>query len=134
MSLVNLNIHPRTACGKNENRRTRAAGRVPAVLYGKGRTTIMIELDNHDFELALKHLGGRSAIFQLHQEGMEEGHIALLREVQRHPVRDQILHVDLLEVPKGQPVGGNQLPAARPARVRGARRHRSAAERQDLRP
>lgn len=104
MSLVNLNIHPRTTAGKNENRRTRAAGRVPAVLYGKGRTTASIELEGHAFEVALKHLGGRSAIFQLHQAGMEEGHIALLREVQRHPVNDKILHVDLLEIPRGQPV------------------------------
>lgn len=104
MSLVNLNIHPRTTAGKNENRRTRAAGRVPAVLYGKGRPTASIELDGHAFEVALKHLGGRSAIFQLHQAGMEEGHIALLREVQRHPITDRILHVDLLEIPQGQPV------------------------------
>ena len=102
MSLVNLNIHPRTTAGKNENRRTRAAGRVPAVLYGKGRATASIELEGHAFEVALKHLGGRSAIFQLHQAGMEEGHIALLREVQRHPVSDMILHVDLLEIPQGQ--------------------------------
>lgn len=104
MSLVNLNIHPRTTVGKNENRRTRAAGRVPAVLYGKGRPTATIELEGHAFEVALKHLGGRSAIFQLHQAGMEEGHIALLREVQRHPISDMILHVDLLEIPQGQPV------------------------------
>lgn len=104
MSLVNLNIHPRSTVGKNENRRTRAAGRVPAVLYGKGRPTATIELEGHAFEVALKHLGGRSAIFQLHQAGMEEGHIALLREVQRHPINDMILHVDLLEIPQGQPV------------------------------
>ena len=105
MSLVNLNIHPRTTAGKNENRRTRAAGRVPAVLYGKGRPTASIELEGHAFEVALKHLGGRSAIFQLHQAGMEEGHIALLREVQRHPVSDMILHVDLLENAQGQTMG-----------------------------
>lgn len=104
MSLVNLNIHPRTSVGKNENRRTRASGRVPAVLYGKGRPTATIELEGHAFSVALKHLGGRSALFQLHQAGMEEGHIALLREIQRHPVSDEILHVDLLEIPQGQPV------------------------------
>ncbi len=104
MSLVNLNIHARTTVGKNENRRTRAAGRVPAVLYGKGRPTASIELEGHAFEVALKHLGGRSAIFQLHQAGMGEGHIALLREVQRHPITDRILHVDLMEIPEGQPV------------------------------
>jgi large subunit ribosomal protein L25 len=104
MSLVNLNIHPRTTVGKNENRRTRAAGRVPAVLYGKGRDTATIELEGHAFEVALKHLAGRSAIFQLHQAGMESEHIALLREVQRHPITDRILHVDLMEIPQGQPV------------------------------
>jgi large subunit ribosomal protein L25 len=104
MGLVNLNIHPRSSTGKNANRRTRAAGRIPAVVYGRDRATDLVELDTHDFTVALNHLGGRAAIFSLEQEGVEEEHIALMREVQRNPVTDEVLHVDLMEIPRGVPV------------------------------
>lgn len=104
MGLVNLTVHPRSTTGKNANRRTRAAGRVPAVLYGHGRETVTIELEEHAFSVALTKLAGRSAIFALEQEGTGDGHIALLREVQRNPVTDRILHVDLMEIPRGKPV------------------------------
>lgn len=104
MGLVNLNIHPRSTTGKNANRRTRAAGRVPAIVYGKDRDNELVELDTQDFTVALFRLGGRAAIFNLEQEGVEEEHIALLREVQRNPVTDEILHVDLMEIPRGVPV------------------------------
>jgi large subunit ribosomal protein L25 len=104
MGLVNLTVHPRTTTGKNANRRTRAAGRVPAVLYGHGRAAENIELEAHAFGVVLSKLAGRSAIFALHQEGVEDGAIALLREVQQHPVTDVVLHVDLMEIPRGVPV------------------------------
>lgn len=104
MGLVNLTIHPRSTTGKNANRRTRAAGRVPAVLYGHGRQTETIELEEHAFSVAMTKLGGRSAIFSLQRAGVSDDHIALLREVQRNPVTDQVLHVDLMEIPRGEPV------------------------------
>jgi len=104
MSLVNLTIHPRTTQGKNANRRTRAAGRVPAVVYGRGRENEMVELDAHAFGVIMSHLAGRSAIWQLSKEGADEGTMALVREIQRHPVSDEILHVDLMEIPAGEPV------------------------------
>jgi len=104
MGLINLTIFPRSTSGKNENRRSRSAGRLPAVLYGKDRDSEKIELDTHDFGVALSHLAGSSAIFTLKQEGVQDGAIALLREVQKHPVTDQLLHVDLMEIPRGVPV------------------------------
>jgi large subunit ribosomal protein L25 len=104
MGLVNLNIYPRSTTGKNANRRSRAAGRLPAVVYGHDRTTETLELDAHQFQVAMFRLAGRSAIFSLTQEGVEEEHIALMREVQRNPVTDEVLHVDLYEIPRGQDV------------------------------
>jgi len=104
MGLVNLTIHARSTTGKNENRRSRAAGRLPAILYGKGRPTENIELDSHELGVALLHLGGHSAIFSLEQEGRKDECIALLREVQKNPVTDEVLHVDLMEIPRGEPV------------------------------
>ncbi|MDX2474626.1 MAG: 50S ribosomal protein L25, partial [Candidatus Krumholzibacteria bacterium] len=104
MGLVNLNIHSRSTTGKNANRRSRAAGRLPAVVYGNDRTTETLELDAAEFRAAMTRLHGRSAIFSLHQEGVEGEHIALMREVQRNPVTDEVLHVDLYEIPRGQNV------------------------------
>jgi len=104
MGLVNLNIFPRTTTGKNANRRSRAAGRLPAVVYGHDRETEVLELDAYEFKVAMTRLAGRSAIFSLSQEGVQDEHIALMREVQRNPVTDEVLHVDLYEIPRGQDV------------------------------
>lgn len=105
MGLVNLEIIPRSTKGKNENRRLRAAGRIPAVVYGKERESMMVELEARPFNLALSHLAGRSAIFSLALgEATDDDAIALLREVQRNPCTDEILHVDLMEIPRGRAV------------------------------
>ncbi len=105
MGLIKIEISPRTAKGKNENRRTRAAGRIPAVVYGKDRAAEMFELDTKDFGKILKKLQGRAAIFSLIEgEPTDDDSIALLREIQRNPCTDEILHVDLMEVPRGVPV------------------------------
>ncbi len=104
MGLVSLNVFPRATTGKNANRRTRAAGRIPAVVYGNDRDAETLELVEREFHLAMTHLAGRSAIFSLLREGVEEEHIALLREVQRNPVTDEVLHVDLYEIPRGHVV------------------------------
>ena len=101
MGLINLEIFPRSTTGKNANRRTRAAGKVPAIIYGKDRAPANMELDAHSFGVLLSHMSGSSAIFRLIQEGVTEEAIALLREVQQNPVTDEILHVDLLEIPRG---------------------------------
>lgn len=104
MGLVSLNIMPRGTKGKNANRRTRAAGHIPAVVYGNDRDSENIELDTHEFTVAMARLAGRSAIFSLLQEGVEEEHIALMRELQRNPVTDEVLHVDFYEIPRGHAV------------------------------
>lgn len=101
MGLVNLEIKPRSTFGKNANRRNRASGQIPAVLYGKDRETENVELETHSFRVALMRLAGRTAIFSLNGD---EENIALLREVQRNPVTDEILHVDLMTIPRGVPV------------------------------
>lgn len=101
MGLISLEVKPRSTFGKNANRRTRAAGHIPAVLYGKDKETESVELNAHSFGVALMHLAGHTAIFSINGD---EENIVLLREVQRNPVTDQILHVDLLSIPRGVPV------------------------------
>lgn len=104
MSLVKINVHPRTTKGKNENRRTRAAGHVPAVLYGPDRPAIAVQLERHEFTRALQKAHGRTVIWDLQLDDGSDRPLALMRELQQHPVTDEILHVDLFEIPRGVPV------------------------------
>lgn len=104
MALVKINVYPRTTAGKNENRRTRAAGFTPAVLYGSGREATMVQLNTHEFTRILQKNAGRSVIYDLQLEGASDQPLALLREMQRHPVTDEIRHVDLFEIPRNVPV------------------------------
>jgi len=104
MGLVKLNVYPRESTGKNENRRTRAAGQTPAVLYGNDREATSVQLDTVEFMRILKKTGGRSVIYDLNLEGEAENPLALVREMQVHPVSDVVFHVDLYEIPRGVPV------------------------------
>lgn len=104
MALVELNVYQRQAVGKNANRQLRAAGRIPAVIYGNNKKTSSIELDSLEITRLLASAAGSSVIFALKQEGSDEDVIALLREIQRNPVNDRVLHVDLFEIPRGKPI------------------------------
>jgi large subunit ribosomal protein L25 len=102
MGLINLEAYPRATVGKNENRRTRVAGRTPANIYGNERTEAMsLELDTVELKKALLK-GGRNPLFNLSIAG--EDCVAMVREMQKHPVTDIIFHMDLLEIPLGQPM------------------------------
>lgn len=104
MGLVKIHVYNRETTGKNENRRTRAAGHIPAVLYGNERESTKVQLDITEFTRIMQKTGGRSVIFDLDLEGESENPIALVRELQQHPVSDEFIHVDLLEIPRGMPV------------------------------
>jgi large subunit ribosomal protein L25 len=101
MSEYQLAAESRTGTGKGAARRVRAAGRVPAVLYGHGIKPEHLSIDAREFGQALRS-GGANALLQL-QLGSDR-HLALAREVQRHPVRGTFTHVDFLVVRRGEKV------------------------------
>ena len=101
MSEYQLTAEPRTDTGKGAARRIRASGRVPAVLYGHGIKPEPLSVDARDFSQALRS-GGANALLQL-QFGSDR-HLALAREIQRHPVRGSYIHVDFLVVRRGEMV------------------------------
>ncbi len=104
MGVIQLNVHPRATTGKNANRRTRAGGRIPAVIYGVRRQPTTCEVDAAEFAKAIVGHGGRGAVFALNEAGAAQPTIALLREMQRHPVADWIYHIDLFEIPADRPI------------------------------
>ncbi|MGW6131961.1 50S ribosomal protein L25/general stress protein Ctc [Cellulomonas sp. NPDC055163] len=99
MSEVKLVATTRTDFGKGAARRTRRAGRIPAVLYGHGSDPLHVSLPGHETFLALKHA---NALFAIEIDG--ETTLAITKDVQREPVRNVIEHVDLLIVKKGETI------------------------------
>ena len=97
---IKLTAEVRDEFGKGAARRIRRADKIPAVLYGKGAEPIHITLPGHETMLALRHA---NALIGLQMaDGSER--LALPKQVQRHPVRSEIEHVDLLIVHRGQKV------------------------------
>jgi large subunit ribosomal protein L25 len=100
VSEVRIAAEPRTEFGKGAARRTRRAGKVPAVLYGHGTDPRHISLPGHDLMLALK-----TPNVLLRVEGLEGGSaLALPKDVQRDPLKGFLEHVDLLMVRRGEKV------------------------------
>ena len=89
MGLVELTISPRSTTGKNANRRTRAAGQIPAVLYGSGKASTNVVVDANELRKIMAGQSGHSVIFALQQEGVDEQPIAGVAMIQstypRHP-------------------------------------------------
>ena len=100
MPEVRIEAEPRTEFGKGAARRTRRAGRVPAVIYGHGAEVRHLSLPQHELMLALKT---PNVLIRL--EGLPgRAGLALPKAVQRDPIRGSIEHVDLIEVRRGEKV------------------------------
>jgi large subunit ribosomal protein L25 len=88
--------------GSSEARRLRAAGRVPAVLYGHGIDPITLTVNSRQLRAALTSESGLNALISLDVEGTR--HLAMARQLQRHPVRRSIDHVDFVVVRRDEVV------------------------------
>ena len=94
---LTLAAEKRTEFGKGAARRARAAGQIPAVLYGHGTDPVHVLLPGHDTMMALKH---SNALLTIKLD--KDSELAIAKDVQRDPVRRIIEHVDLLLVKKGE--------------------------------
>jgi large subunit ribosomal protein L25 len=99
---VTLGAARRSDAGKGAARQLRLGGRIPAVIYGHGREPQSLSLGEAELERVLKGLEVGSALFDLDVEGTPVK--ALVREIQRHPFRAKILHVDFLEIHAGEKI------------------------------
>ncbi len=101
MADFRLVAEARTEFGKGSARRTRRAGRVPAVLYGHGQDVVHLSLPAREFAAVLRN-GGSNALITVVLDGAE--HLALTKSVQRDPLTRVHEHVDLLAVRRGERV------------------------------
>lgn len=101
MSEVKISAEPRTEFGKGGARRTRRAGKVPAVLYGHGEAPQHVALPAREFAAAIRH-GGLNQVFAIDIAGGTT--LALPKAIQRDPIKDTYEHVDLIIVKRGEKV------------------------------
>jgi large subunit ribosomal protein L25 len=100
VSEVKISAEPRTEFGKGGARRTRRAGKVPAVLYGHGEKPKHIALPAREFAAAIRH-GGANQVFAIEiTDGTQT--LALPKAIQRDPIKDTYEHIDLVIVRRGE--------------------------------
>jgi len=101
MAEARVQATERTEFGKGAARRTRRAGRVPAVLYGHGTDPVHLSFDTVEFA-AVMRVNGRNAVLTV--SGVGSPKLALTKSVVRDPIKGFIEHVDLVVVQRGEKV------------------------------
>jgi large subunit ribosomal protein L25 len=100
-SQVSLKVERRDGTGKGVARKLRAAGRLPAVIYGGGGESVAVTLSAHETEVLFRSISVENTIVNLDVEGEPAPVPSLIRDIQTHPYRPTILHVDFLRVQTG---------------------------------
>ncbi len=102
MAIVQFSADSRTDTGKGVARKLRAAGRIPGIIYGHARAPQPLSLNNRDFMHLLEKVSYATTVFELDLSGTKSN--TLIREIQRHPFKKEILHVDFQELVAGEKV------------------------------
>lgn len=102
MATASLSAQLRHNAGKGTARKLRAAGSVPAIIYGHGREPQSLTIDTYTLERLLEKVSYRTTVIELEMGGASAR--TLIREIQRHPFKRDILHVDFQELVAGEKV------------------------------
>jgi len=102
MATAQLSGTVRQNTGKGAARSIRRGGQVPAVIYGHGREPQSLAIDTRELEKLLDHISAENTVIDLSLDGRSSR--TLIREIQRHPFKRQILHVDFQELVAGEKV------------------------------
>ena len=97
-----LNTEEKTTIGSRSSRRLRRDGKVPGVLYGLGQDPEIFSVDYGDLRGALNTDAGLNALIQLSINGTNQ--LSILKTLQRHPVKDEVIHVDFVRVDPNQEI------------------------------
>jgi large subunit ribosomal protein L25 len=102
MASASISAESRTESGKGVARKLRAAGRVPGVIYGHAREAQSLSLVARDLDKLLSQISVSSTVVELALAGVTTR--TLIREIQRHPFKKVILHIDFQELVAGEKV------------------------------
>jgi large subunit ribosomal protein L25 len=113
MATASLGAKARTETGKGVNRKLRAAGEVPGIIYGHGREPQPLTINAREFSRLAERIRITSTVIELSLDGKVAK--TLIRELQRNPLDRQVLHVDFQEL-----VAGEKVNVSVPLRFTGA--------------
>ena len=102
MTTARLTASPRSDVGKGVARSLRSAGQTPGIIYGHAREPQPLTIDTRELERLLGQISAGSTVIELEVGGRTSR--TLMREIQRHPFKRQILHVDFQELVAGEKV------------------------------
>ncbi|MEJ7758742.1 MAG: 50S ribosomal protein L25 [Gemmatimonadaceae bacterium] len=102
MAIAQLSGVVRSGRGKGAARSVRRDGQVPAVIYGHKRAPQSLAINTRELEKLLEHISAENTVIELSLDGRNSR--TLIREIQRHPFKKQILHVDFQELVAGEKV------------------------------
>lgn len=102
MADVKLAVATRTDIGSARSGRLRTSGTIPAVVYGKGIDPVAVSVDARELRAALSGDAGLNALLDLSLDGTS--HTALAKQIQRHPTRGTVQHIDFQIVDRNQAV------------------------------
>src|ERR1035437_9070520 len=103
MATANLPAKVRETAGKGAARKLRAVGEVPAIIYGHGREPQSLAINTYTLERMLGKVSYKTTVIELEVAGLPAAR-TLIREIQRHPYKRHILHVDFQELIAGEKV------------------------------
>jgi large subunit ribosomal protein L25 len=96
MSETTLTCKTGRPTGSPASRRLRAEGQIPGVIYGQGMSPVSIAVDRRELRLALSGAAGTNTLLSLMVDGSK--YPAMIKEMQRHPIRRTVSHIDFLQV------------------------------------
>ena len=98
METLEIQANARAAGSKNQARRLRRSGKIPAILYGPKTQAVALELDKKDFSTRVALLQGSHLVRLKSSEPALAEKVALVKEMQFHPISGDVTHADLYEV------------------------------------
>lgn len=98
MNELTLEVQKRESFGTNANRRLRASGLIPGVVYGGGKEPVSIGVPKRTFLDLVRHGSGENSLFLLQLAGSDQQRHAMVKDIQVDAVSREVLHVDFLRV------------------------------------
>ena len=106
MDLVEMKAEQREV-GKSSVKKTRAGGKIPAIFYGHGIEPVPLSIDAKTFRTIIHGEAGTNVILNLNIEGKKGSQTAIIKDIQRHPVRDYFFHIDFLKIAMDEKIQAN---------------------------
>lgn len=104
MEIMNLKASQREAVGNGPSRVLRRESKIPAILYGPKTEPIKLTIDNLDLEPIFKSGAAAQKLLKLEIEGVDGARNVMIKEMQKHPVSNNLLHLDFYEVSMDQKI------------------------------